>query len=73
MSANTVRARPLPERPHAVCQGLALRAARLDEIRPGSRVDICLSIEADLFSARRGYSPWGATIRDVRPAASAAS
>ncbi len=44
-------------------------AQRLDELRPGACVDVALSIEADSFSAKRGFAPWGATIRDIRPPA----
>lgn len=47
-------------------------AARLEELRPGARLDVALTLEADAFSAKRGYAPWGATVRDIRPAASAA-
>ncbi len=43
-------------------------AGRMEELRPGSRVDAAISIDADPFSAKRGYAPWGATLRDVRPA-----
>jgi single-stranded-DNA-specific exonuclease len=42
-------------------------AARIGELQPGSRVDVALTVEADAFSAKRGYSPWSATIRDIRP------
>ncbi|MBI4874353.1 MAG: single-stranded-DNA-specific exonuclease RecJ, partial [Acidobacteria bacterium] len=43
-------------------------AGRLDELQPGTRIDAAISIDADPFSAKRGYSPWGATLRDIRPA-----
>ncbi|MGC4055858.1 MAG: single-stranded-DNA-specific exonuclease RecJ [Paludibaculum sp.] len=43
-------------------------AARIGELQPGARVDVALTVEADSFSAKRGYSPWSATIRDIRPA-----
>jgi len=43
-------------------------AARAAELQRGARVDVALSIDADPFSAKRGYAPWSATIRDVRPA-----
>jgi len=39
----------------------------LEELQPGARVDVALSIEADSFSAKRGFAPWGSTIRDIRP------
>ncbi|WP_321472336.1 single-stranded-DNA-specific exonuclease RecJ [uncultured Paludibaculum sp.] len=43
-------------------------AARIGELQPGTRVDVALTVEADAFSAKRGYAPWSATIRDIRPA-----
>lgn len=43
-------------------------AGRLDELRPGMRIDAAVSIDDDAFGARRGYAPWGATLRDIRPA-----
>ncbi|MGJ5816259.1 single-stranded-DNA-specific exonuclease RecJ [Paludibaculum fermentans] len=42
-------------------------AGRIGELQQGSRVDVALTVEADAFSAKRGYSPWSATIRDIRP------
>jgi hypothetical protein len=30
---------------------------------------VAITLEADAFSAKRGYAPWGATIREIRPAA----
>lgn len=42
-------------------------AARLDEFQAGVRLDVALTVEADAFSAKRGYAPWSATIRDIRP------
>lgn len=41
---------------------------RASEVAPGKSVDVALSIDADNYSLRRGYSGWSATIRDVRPA-----
>lgn len=41
---------------------------RAGEVAAGSYVDLALSIDADNYSLRRGYSGWTATIRDVRPA-----
>jgi single-stranded-DNA-specific exonuclease len=43
-------------------------SSRLEELQPGMRVDAAISIDADPFGAKRGYAPWGATIRDIRPA-----
>lgn len=43
-------------------------ASRIDELQPGARIDVALTVEADPFSAKRGYAPWSATVRDVRPA-----
>ncbi|MBI5282935.1 MAG: single-stranded-DNA-specific exonuclease RecJ [Candidatus Solibacter usitatus] len=48
-------------------------AGRLEELRPGARIDVALTLEADAFSAKRGYAPWGATLRDIRPADSTAA
>lgn len=43
-------------------------SGRAAELTPGTRVDAAITVEADAFSARRGFSPWSATIRDIRPA-----
>ncbi|MCC6342589.1 MAG: single-stranded-DNA-specific exonuclease RecJ [Bryobacterales bacterium] len=48
-------------------------AARMDELRPGARIDAVVSFEEDPYSAARGYAPWSAQLRDVRAAAGAAS
>jgi single-stranded-DNA-specific exonuclease len=44
-------------------------AHRADEFAAGARVDVVFSIEDDAFSAGRGYAPWQAILRDLRPAA----
>jgi hypothetical protein len=31
-------------------------------------VDLALSIDQDLYSLKRGYAGWSATVQDVRPA-----
>lgn len=43
-------------------------AGRVGELQPGMRIDAAVSIDADPFGAKRGYAPWGATLRDIRPA-----
>ncbi len=43
-------------------------AGRASELTPGTRVDAAVSIDEDPYSARRGYSPWSLTLKDVRPA-----
>jgi single-stranded-DNA-specific exonuclease len=43
-------------------------ASRAGALQPGARVDAAVTLEADPFSAKRGYAPWGATIREIRPA-----
>ncbi|MCL4796953.1 MAG: single-stranded-DNA-specific exonuclease RecJ [Bryobacteraceae bacterium] len=40
---------------------------RADELAPGRRVDLALTIDQDLYSLKRGYSGWCVTLRDVRP------
>lgn len=42
-------------------------ASRIEELRPGARLDVALSIDADSFSAKRGFAGWAATLRDARP------
>ncbi len=44
-------------------------ADRAAELAPGTRVDLALQFEDDAYSAARGYAPWQAIVRDVRPAA----
>jgi single-stranded-DNA-specific exonuclease len=48
-------------------------AARADEMPAGSRVDAAIVLEEDSFAAANGLPGWSAVLRDVRPAASAAS
>lgn len=43
-------------------------AERAQELSLGRTVDLALSIDADLFSLKRGYPGWSATVRDVRVA-----
>jgi single-stranded-DNA-specific exonuclease len=43
-------------------------ADRAGELAPGTRVDVAFNIEEDAYSAARGYPPWSATLRDLRPA-----
>lgn len=43
-------------------------AVRAAELAPGTRLDIAFELEEDAYSAARGYQPWCATLRDVRPA-----
>jgi single-stranded-DNA-specific exonuclease len=48
-------------------------AERVGELAAGSVVDLAVQFEDDSYSAARGYAPWQAIIRDVRPAAAARS
>ncbi|MBI3208353.1 MAG: single-stranded-DNA-specific exonuclease RecJ [Candidatus Solibacter usitatus] len=43
-------------------------AERVQEFRPGARVDVAVTFEEDQYSAARGYSPWSVQLKDVRPA-----
>jgi single-stranded-DNA-specific exonuclease len=43
-------------------------AERAAELVPGTCVDIAFALEEDAYSAARGYPPWAAILRDVRPA-----
>ena len=43
-------------------------ADRVNEFIPGTRVDIAFQFEDDAYSAARGYAPWQAILRDVKPA-----
>ena len=47
-------------------------AERATELAVGSRVDIAIQFEEDAYSAARGYAPWQAIVKDVRPATVAA-
>ena len=42
-------------------------AERVSELAPGSTIDAVLQFEEDAYSAARGYAPWQAVLRDVRP------
>ena len=48
-------------------------AERAAELTSGSRVDIAIQFEEDAYSAGRGYAPWQAILKDVRPATTAAT
>ncbi len=43
-------------------------AGRIAEFERGAHVDVAINLEDDAYSANRGYSPWCAVLRDVRPA-----
>jgi single-stranded DNA-specific DHH superfamily exonuclease len=43
-------------------------AERAAELAAGSRVDVAIQFEDDDYSAARGYAPWQAILKDVRPA-----
>ena len=43
-------------------------ATRSGELSVGERVDLAVQFEDDAYSAARGYAPWQAIIRDVKPA-----
>ena len=42
-------------------------ATRSGELSAGERVDLAVQFEDDAYSAARGYSPWQAVIKDVKP------
>ncbi len=42
-------------------------AASFPELQAGSRVDLAFQIEDDPYSASRGYAPWQAILRDLKP------
>ena len=48
-------------------------ADRAMDLAPGVRLDIALQFEDDPYSAARGYAPWQAIVRDIRPSAVAAA
>jgi single-stranded-DNA-specific exonuclease len=48
-------------------------AERVNELAPGSRIDVAVCFEEDSYSASRGYAPWQAVLKDVRPATAAAA
>jgi single-stranded-DNA-specific exonuclease len=41
-------------------------ARRVDELQPGSRMDVAFTFEDDPYSASRGYAPWQAVLKDSR-------
>ena len=41
---------------------------RAAELQAGARVDVAFTLEDDAYAAARGGPPWGAVLRDVRPA-----
>jgi single-stranded-DNA-specific exonuclease len=43
-------------------------ATRSGELSAGERVDLAVQFEDDAYSAARGYAPWQAVIKDVKPA-----
>jgi single-stranded-DNA-specific exonuclease len=43
-------------------------AERAAELAGGSLVDVAIQFEDDAYSAARGYAPWQAILKDVRPA-----
>ena len=43
-------------------------AERAAELQSGARVDVAFTLEDDAYAAARGGPPWGAVLRDVRPA-----
>lgn len=47
-------------------------AGRAHEFAPGRPVDLALTIDTDSYSLKRGYEGWAVTVREVRPAATAA-
>ena len=47
-------------------------ADRAAELQPGMKIDAALCLEEDQYSQSRGYSPWSATLKDIRPAAATA-
>jgi single-stranded-DNA-specific exonuclease len=46
-------------------------AERIDELQPGTRLDLVVCVEEDAYSASRGYPNWCVVLKDVRPAAGA--
>ncbi|MEQ1949392.1 MAG: single-stranded-DNA-specific exonuclease RecJ [Bryobacteraceae bacterium] len=42
-------------------------AAKLNGLAAGARVDVAMQIEDDSYSAARGYDPWQAIVKDIRP------
>jgi single-stranded-DNA-specific exonuclease len=46
-------------------------AGRVDQLRPGARVDAIVTFEEDAYAQARGYPPWSAQLKDVRLSGSA--
>lgn len=42
-------------------------AERAGELTAGTKVDLAVQFEDDAYSAARGYAPWQAIIRDIKP------
>jgi single-stranded-DNA-specific exonuclease len=47
-------------------------AERASELTPGSRIDLAVQFEEDAWGAAKGFAPWQAIIKDVKPVAAAA-
>lgn len=43
-------------------------AERIEELRPGQKLDLVVCVEEDAYSASRGYPNWCVVLKDVRPA-----
>jgi single-stranded-DNA-specific exonuclease len=43
-------------------------AERAVEFEAGARIDVAFQIEEDQYSASRGFAPWQAIVKDLRPA-----
>ena len=43
-------------------------AEKASELQPGMRFDVAFQLEEDSYSASRGYAPWQAILKDIRPA-----
>lgn len=41
-------------------------AGRVEQLRPGARVDAIVTFEEDAYAQARGYPPWSAQLKDVR-------
>jgi single-stranded-DNA-specific exonuclease len=48
-------------------------ADRAAELQPGKKIDAALCLEEDQYSQSRGYAPWSATLKDIRPATATAT
>ena len=47
-------------------------ASRIQELAPGSAIDVAFTIEDDPYSAARGYPGWNLVLKDLRAAGQAA-